>query len=211
MRGSDKKKMIAAGILFPIAVVWLYLSFNPSSAPASTTPQQSKRQSALQTLTKGEPDGSRPPTGAPAKRQRVWSAGAAVDPTLRVDLIDKQRAVNYEGSERNIFQFYTPPVQAAATIPKPVTTPYGPQQPPPPPGPEQPKPAPTIPLKFYGVASAPGVSPKKAFLQEGEEIFIATEGEIVKKRYKVVKINDNNIEMEDTQYNSKQRIPLQES
>ena len=45
--------------------------------------------------------------------------------------------------------------------------------------------APPIPLKFFGFASHPG-EPKKIFLSKGEDVFIAGEGEIVDRRYKVV-------------------------
>ena len=206
MRGSDKKKLIAAGILLPLSLGSLYLSLTPSSTPAAATP--SRRQSALQALTKSEPDGSRAQPGS-AKKPRTLTTAALLDPVVRVDLLVKLQAVKYEGTERNIFQFYTapPPAPIPVAAKDPVV---GPQQPLP--AVPSPKPAaPQIALKFYGLATAPGVLPKKAFLQDGEDIFIAAEGELVKKRYKVVRINDNNVEMEDTQYNSTQRIPLQES
>ena len=59
-----------------------------------------------------------------------------------------------------------------------------------------------------------GTSAKKACLQDGDEIFVAAEGDLVKKRYRVVRINDlgteHNVEMEDTQTKAKTKIPLQE-
>ena len=61
---------------------------------------------------------------------------AALDPTLRLDLLERTASINYQGTTRNIFQFYTPPP------PKPVTNPIvaapsqtPPQSPPPPPPP----------------------------------------------------------------------------
>ena len=38
---------------------------------------------------------------------------AAMDPTLRLDLLEQSRQVKYEGASRNIFELYTPPPQPA--------------------------------------------------------------------------------------------------
>jgi hypothetical protein len=58
--------------------------------------------------------------------------------------------------------------------------------------------APPIPLKFFGFASQPG-EPKKIFLETatGEDIWIAGEGEIVDRRYKVVHISNTSVEIQD--------------
>jgi hypothetical protein len=45
---------------------------------------------------------------------------------------------------------------------------------------------------------------------EGEDIFVAHEGELVKKRYKVVRIGVNSAIIEDTQFGSQQTLPLEE-
>lgn len=55
---------------------------------------------------------------------------------------------------------------------------------------------PPIPLKFFGFANQPG-EPKKVFLSKGEDVFIAGEGEIVDRRYKVVRITPNSVEVQD--------------
>ena len=201
MTKPERNKLAAGGGLMALAAVMLFFAFRPEpprSAPAKTVPTQ--RQRAFEVL--GEPQGA---TASRVRRARSASSlPSALDPALKEDLLTRLRAVKYEGTERNIFQFFTP----AAPIPKPVAPvikPEGPQPPPPPP------PAPPIPLKFYGFASAPGETPRKAFLNDGEEIFIAVEGEVVKRRYRVLKISANSIEMEDLQTNSKQRLALVET
>jgi hypothetical protein len=205
---SEKTKMIVAGVLFSVAVVWLGLAFVPSAPKGSETPAAVKTpsQSAIDALNKPDADGKI--TVNMPKRGKGLTG--PVDPTLRLDLLAKLQEVKYTGTERNIFQFYTPPPPPPPAPEKPIFTVKLPEPPPPPP---TPPPPPPIPLKFFGLASAPGVSPRKAFLQdkEGDDVFIAKEGELVKKRYKVIKINDTNIEMEDTQNSSKQKIPLQET
>jgi hypothetical protein len=55
---------------------------------------------------------------------------------------------------------------------------------------------PPIPLKFFGFANQPG-EPKKVFLSKGEDVFIAGEGEIVDRRYKVVRISPTSVEIQD--------------
>ena len=68
--------------------------------------------------------------------------------------------------------------------------------------------APPIPLKFYGFASRTG-EPKKIFLKLGEDVFVAGEGEIVDRRYKVIRISPNSVEIQDVLNSGPpQNIPL---
>jgi hypothetical protein len=151
------------------------------------------------------------PAPAPARGRRLARAarGAArsapsspvvtLDPRLRLDLLKLSEDTEYKGSGRNIFS-------AAAEIPKPVESaikkvPTPPPPPPPPPGP------PPINLKFVGFASGAG-EPTKVFLTQGDDIFVAGEGEIVNRRYKVMRINANSVEIEDVLGNNRQTIPL---
>lgn len=46
------------------------------------------------------------------------------------------------------------------------------------------------------------------FLSQGEDVFIAGEGEIVNRRYRVLHIGQNSVEMEDVLNNNRQNIPL---
>ena len=63
-------------------------------------------------------------------------------------------------------------------------------------------------MKFFGFASRPG-EPKKIFLIKGEDTFIAGEGEIVDRRYKVVKISPTSVDIQDVVGSGPpQNIPL---
>jgi hypothetical protein len=117
---------------------------------------------------------------------------------LRYDWLKTSEDTKYEGTGRNIFL-------AQAEIPQPVApvTPdkdvnSGPPLPPPPP---------PINLKFFGFASKVG-EPKKIFLSEGEDVFIAAEGDVVNRHYKVVRISPTSVEIEDVLNNNRQNIPL---
>ncbi len=71
--------------------------------------------------------------------------------------------------------------------------------------------APPIPLKFYGFVNKSKVGDKRAFFLDGEDIVIAAEGDIIKKRYKIVRIGVNSAVVEDTQFksNNQQTLPLE--
>jgi hypothetical protein len=72
-------------------------------------------------------------------------------------------------------------------------------------------PPPPIPFKFYGfIAPATGGLSRRAFFLEGEDIFVAGEGEMIKKRYKVVRIGVNSAVVEDTQHSHQQTLRLEE-
>jgi hypothetical protein len=63
-------------------------------------------------------------------------------------------------------------------------------------------------LKFYGFASQPGEA-KKIFLKLNEDVFVAGEGEIVDRRYKVIRITNNSVEIQDVVNSGPpQTIPL---
>jgi len=137
-----------------------------------------------------------------------------IDPTLRLDLLAKVQAVEIEGGGRNLFQVSAPPPPSLPPEPKvkpgkqvavnvqPVAA--TPSQPPGPP------PAPPITLKYYGYSSGRGDSRKRAFFLDGEDILVGAEGELVKKRYRVVRIGVNSVVMEDTQFKQEQTLPLQD-
>ena len=57
-------------------------------------------------------------------------------------------------------------------------------------GPPPPPPPPPIPLKFYGFTGNKS-GPKQVFLSKGEDIFVAKEGQIIDRRYRILKIGPN--------------------
>jgi hypothetical protein len=146
----------------------------------------------------------------PARGRRVTRGGAArnapsgsavtLDPRLRLDLLKLSEETEYKGAGRNIFR-------AEAEIPKPVESPIKKAETPLTPPPTGPPPPPPINLKFVGFASGTG-EPTKVFLTQGDDIFVAAEGEIVNRRYRVLRINPNSVEIEDVLSNNRQTIPL---
>ncbi len=119
----------------------------------------------------------------------------SLDPTLRLDVLKSSEDVTYKGAGRDIFQNQPEPPPVAVI--KPVINPGPPVPPPPPP----------IPLKFYGFSGNKS-GPKQVFLSKGEDIFIAKEGQIIDRRYKILKIGPNSVEVEDVLTNNRQTLPL---
>ena len=124
----------------------------------------------------------------------------SLDPRLRLDLLTSSEQVKYVGKGRNIFRAEAEPVK----IEQPKVSPF---QPKPQPVVNTPPPPPPIPLKYFGLASRPG-EPTRIFLSEGDNVFVAKEGEIVNRRYKIVRVTPNQVEVEDMLYNNRQSIPL---
>jgi len=124
-----------------------------------------------------------------------------LDPRLRLDILAASQSKKYEAGGRNIFRMEEKPiVQVAANV-------RGPMGPDPQPTPPPPPPPPPIPLKFYGFASKP-TEPKKIFLFDEGEVFVARQGDIVERKYKVIQINNTSVVIEDVLSNNKQTIPL---
>jgi hypothetical protein len=197
---ENRKKTYAAlglGLLALIMVV--YRISNPagtSSSSPTAAPAMSSTDSTALNNPRSAPRRSTTTTAKPVTRK---VAGPSIDPTLQLALLKASEDIKYTGRGRNIFQ------AQIDIIPKVVQNPVKqPQVPQPPPGPPPPPP---INLRFFGFASKPG-EPKRIFLSSGEDVFIAGEGDIVNRRYKVVHIGPASVEIEDVLNNNRQSIPL---
>ncbi|HEY4360977.1 MAG TPA: hypothetical protein VGN17_08410 [Bryobacteraceae bacterium] len=145
-----------------------------------------------------------------------------IDPTLRTELLDKVRQVGMEGGSRNLFEFSKPPEPPAPQVtitPGPVPPPQTPKPPVPPVSvaPPGPPPPPPIPLKYFGYAgsdNAPRDGKLRGLFLEGDpntgEYYVAGESELIKNRYKVVRIGIRSAELVDTTNDHKQTMPLVE-
>ncbi len=137
-----------------------------------------------------------------------------IDPSLHLDVIAKLRGVTAEGGQRSLFDFGPapkpatppPPVQPIKPAPLPTAT-VDPNAPPP--APVKPPPPP-IPLKFYGYVNGAVGGSRQAFFLEGEDIYVAGENDLIKNRYRVIRIGVNSAVVEDTSNKNQQTLPLVE-
>ncbi|MBL8214580.1 MAG: hypothetical protein JNK87_27910 [Bryobacterales bacterium] len=201
---------------------------SPDSAGAPTPAQQatSERMAQRRQVMSGRQSvGEFRPSLKPA-RPEDRPDPMKVDPTLRLDLLAKLQNVTLSGGQRSLFDLGTqPPPEAVKTgdvpkievgkpkskgrldvamlhpQPKPAEVkPAAAVKPPPPP----------IPLKFYGYSSARTGGVKRVFFLEGEDIFVVNEGDLIKRRYKVVQIRLNSVVVEDTEHKHQQTLQLEE-
>jgi|SRR5580700_9651608 len=175
-----------------VAVVVLLFNLGSSSPKAATVAPP---------LTPPVPS-SRPVAAATGKAhgKKISPTTRSLDPTLRYDWLKASEDTKYEGTGRNIFM-------TQAEIPKPIDNGNTDKKEAVDTGPPPPPPPPPINLKFFGFASKPGEA-KKIFLSEGEDVFIAAEGEVVNRHYKVLRISPTSVEIEDVLNNNRQSIPL---
>ena len=183
--GTENRKTMAWALgLGAVAILAVVYEVVPLFMGSSVTPVSASQPALSASRVTATPRGK-----TSGKKIRAEN----LDPTLQLKLLASSEQTTYEGSGRNIFVSQA----ADVVIPKAIAPGHtdsgekiGPQGPPP-----IPPPAP-IPLKFFGFASRPG-EPKKIFLSKDQDVFIAGEGEIVDRRYKVVHISASSVEIQD--------------
>jgi hypothetical protein len=198
---QEKKWKIYAAAALGLVVVGL-LIWNLKDFFGGSTPTPPPAATAI-----ANPP-TRPATPPPTSKTsheatKVASAAVNLDPTLHPELMAQAESLEYTGNGRNIFSLTSVPVE----IPKPIKTPRAIEQASVPTGPPPVAPPPPIDLKFFGYSSRQsGI--RRAFLLKGDDVFIASEGDVVDHRYKVVKIAPMSVEVEDIPYANTQNLPL---
>ena len=201
---EDKKKLyLAIGLVVVMLCLAVYEIFGPftgtptapAPAPAAAvTPPPAPSSS-------GATSASSTPT--PYGRQAAKISGlASLDPTLHPEIMHQAESLEYTGHGRNIFSLMSAPTE----IPKPVASI---RQTPVDTGPPPPPPPPPINLGFYGYAAEKS-GQKQVFLLKGDDIFIASEGDVVDRRYRVGKIGAASVQVEDIPYHNTQTLPLRQ-
>jgi len=208
--GTENRRAVSLMVVLALLLVFFVWRAYRASEAASGATTQPKATAASD---RPSPATARP--GRSTRKAATLPATRSLDPTLRTDLLKISEDREYTGGNRNIFAAYTPPEPPAPCdgtrdkktgkcIPRPVVVQEtGPVCP----GPDPRCPPPPIPLKFYGFASKPGEQ-KKVFLASGEDVIVGVEGDLVLRRYRILKINNTSVEIEDILNNNKQTIPL---
>ncbi len=109
--------------------------------------------------------------------------------------LERAQNTEYKSSGRNIFVIGPMPVEPGKQEPaKPTFVVYNqPQLPPPPP-------APVLPFVFFGYGMVPSGGPREAFLKEenGDDVFIVSEGDVMLNHFRILHIGNDRLEFEDT-------------
>jgi hypothetical protein len=193
--GAENKKqvrwMIALLAILLLVGIYNFVDFGTSSAnsPAPAPAPAASTQTTTQT--------SRKPAAAAQLPDNT------LDPRLRLDILAASQNKKYEAGGRNIFrmeEIKIPAVQGSVRQ-------NAEMGPPAPPTPTPTPPPPPIPLKFYGFASKPS-EPKRIFLADEGEVFVARQGDIVERKYKVIQINNTSVVIEDMLNSNRQTIQV---
>lgn len=189
--GTENKTKVAIVAVLGLIVVGLIIwdvnriFFNSPSAPAPTAESAS----------------TAPASSGSGSAKRIPISLSKLDPTLHPGIMAQAESIKYTGSGRNIFSMNSAPPAKIEPVKGPVrpnqqvaAAPSGPPPPPP------------IDLQFFGYEARGAV--RKAFLIHGDNIYIASPGEVVDHRYKIIKILPFSIEVTDLLYNHTQSLPL---
>ena len=230
--GAEPKKLAALGALVVVLAVVYVMNRTPDvpQQAASVTTPVARKPVPLESLSSRTRSAANltpaPALGATTRRGEAAIQDfkptlklpdgvdvSRIDPALKLDLLARLQKLPLEGGERSLFEFGAPP---KPKTPTPVVAKVVPIAPPPP-TPDvpvtPPKPViPPIPLKFYGyVSDAGGVVPgaaKRAFFLDGEDIVVAGENDVIRNRFKIIRIGVNSAVVEDTTNKNQQTLPL---
>jgi hypothetical protein len=116
---------------------------------------------------------------------------AVENPELKRNVLEHSRKTEYKSAGRDLFSMVAlPPPQdvkreVARVSPGPI--------------PEPPPPPPALPanVKFFGYGTVPNGTSKRAFLTDGDQVYIVSEGETLLGKYRVVKIGNANLDFEE--------------
>ncbi len=206
--GLDPKILIGVLIAVAAALFW----YNSRGDDEANTPAATRPESAPAIAPRPHipARGSVATNGRGTLRVRPIDATRGdVDPTLRLDLLARLHSVEPVTNGRSLFESGPGPQAASLTkvtgppiIPKPL-----------PPGSQtataSAAPAFTIPLKYYGFVkpTAKGESSRGFFL-DGDNVLVASEGELLKQRYLVVALTPTNVRLEDVQLKQGQTLQV---
>jgi hypothetical protein len=186
---ENRKQVVWLAVLGSIALLTLgyeYWPSSPATAPVTGQPTSTA---------------AKPGTRRTASGRIVPAVEPRLDPTLDLKLLSQSEGIKYAGNGRNIFVVGSLPIEKpkrpGVTDPEVAGVRPLPAIPPPPP----------ITLKFFGFANRPGET-KRVFLSQGEDVFIAAEGDIVDRRYRVLRISTTAVDVEDVINNNRQSLPL---
>ena len=206
---EQQKKLLISGIFGLLLLFLVYRVYDGFFGGTTTVPPPTVVEVAPAKGASAGREVASPPGFAvkPGTAAKVGTTLGQLDPTLHMDAMQVTESLLYTGTGRNIFasRAEPPPVKLVKVV-APIAPPR-PVQAYVPPVDSGPPPPPPINLKFFGTStSASGV--RRAFLLQGDEVYLAAAGDVVQRRYKVVSIAASSIVIEDLPNTNRQNLPL---
>jgi len=126
------------------------------------------------------------------------------NPGLHWPELNHAATTEYKSNGRNPFSKEAP-LPPSPTPTPPTRQPQGPMPPPP-------IPPPTLPgnLKFFGYGTVPNGTARRAFFSDGDDVIIVSEGETLLGRYRIIKVNNTDLEFEEVATGRHNTAPLVE-
>ncbi len=112
------------------------------------------------------------------------------NPELQRWKLNASHKTEYKSNGRDLFSVSLPPVHQTRKIdPPPEIPPVVPAEPP----------LPTLPgnVKFFGYGTVPNGTAKRAFLSDGEEVYVVGEGDTLLGRFRIIRIGNASLEFEE--------------
>ncbi|MBV9295080.1 MAG: hypothetical protein JO145_05865 [Acidobacteriaceae bacterium] len=209
-------KILVGGLIAVAATLFWYNSRGDDerSAPAANVPAAAPAVAAAPLSRSRLPATRRASAAndrATLRFRAIDATSGKIDPTLRLDLLQKLQTLQTAQSGRSLFEAgLTPQEQVKLT---PIKGPIIPVAPHPAvdsggPGSAGP-PVVNIPLKYYGFVKPQGRSEiNRGFFLDGDNIVIALEGQTISNRYLVVALTPGSARLEDTQLKQGQTLTV---
>ncbi len=128
------------------------------------------------------------PASATASSARTGRPETRIpDADLRLQSLEPSERPTDSAAGRNIFEYGHRPAPEGTVAKVKVEDP-GPPPPPPPPPP---------PVRFYGFAEGSASGARRVFLTDGEAVFVARQGDVILRRYRLTRIGNDSIDIEE--------------
>ncbi len=205
---KQKKQLKLLGALLVVLLLVLYWTGGGGSSPASSASGgMPAAWSGLESfvLKTGKPGDRRTGREIPADQ---------INSSIHFEKLGQMEKIQ-PSLARNMFAFHTPPPSGKSSrerpgAPKPAD-PAGGRGRPFVPGRTSatgPKAA-DIPLKFYGFRKDPQGKQRQAFFADGDDLYLAWEGDVVANRYRIHRITDTTAEVEEVTSRTRKRLNLE--
>lgn len=135
---------------------------------------------------------------------------AVENPQIRWAELQRAQKTEYKSTGRNLFSVIAPPTpqevkanqkrieQARAVIPQPIPIP----------APTEAKLPPN--LKYFGYGTLPEGSTRRAFITDGEDVYVVPEGDTLLGRYRILKVGNSDLEFQEISTGLHGTTPLEE-
>ncbi|HEY2546958.1 MAG TPA: hypothetical protein VGI46_12900 [Candidatus Acidoferrum sp.] len=135
---------------------------------------------------------------------------AVENPQIRWPELERAQKTEYKSNGRNPFS-PNMPLTAAERIQNEKDN-IAKNTPPPPPPPPPPPTRATLPpnLKYFGYGTIPNGTPRRAFITDGDDVYIVSEGDTLLGRYRIVKVGNTNLEFQEISSGLPGTTPLDE-